>query len=248
MSMPDSALAFHQPLTPSHIADVRLAASTMTGAKRRAFEAEMTLKYGEGNPLQAAITFGWSRRTVALGLAERRTGIMCLGAQAAFSGRKRWEDTQPQVAEALCHLAEAPAPHDPTFRTSLASTRLTVQAALAALRAQGYREAQLPSPRTMAAVRHRLGFRLRHVVKAKPQKTRTETDAIFDTMDTKTRKRRPRTPSKACASIGKRRSPSARARVVASRGASIRPATTIWACRRNTFRVGSGLQITGSCA
>jgi hypothetical protein len=39
--MPDSALAFHQPLTPSHIAEVRLAASTMTGAKRRAFEAEM---------------------------------------------------------------------------------------------------------------------------------------------------------------------------------------------------------------
>src|SRR6516162_1342585 len=79
MSMPDSALALHQPLTPSQIADLRLAASTMTGAKRRAFEAEMALKYCEGNPLQAEITFGWSRRTVALGLAERRTGIRCLG-------------------------------------------------------------------------------------------------------------------------------------------------------------------------
>ena len=103
MSMPDSALALHQPLTPSQIADLRLAASTMTGAKRRAFEAEMALKYCEGNPLQAEITFGWSRRTVALGLAERRTGIRCLGAQSAFSSRKRWEDTHPQVAEALCH-------------------------------------------------------------------------------------------------------------------------------------------------
>ena len=41
MGMPDSALAFHQPLTPSHITDVRLVASTMTGAKRRALEAEM---------------------------------------------------------------------------------------------------------------------------------------------------------------------------------------------------------------
>jgi hypothetical protein len=103
MSMPDSALALPQPLTPSQSADVRLAASTMTGAKRRAFEAEMALKYCEGNPLQAESTFGWSRRTVALGLAERRTGLRCLGAQAAFSGRKRWEDTHPQVAEALCH-------------------------------------------------------------------------------------------------------------------------------------------------
>ena len=70
MVMPDSALAFHQSLTPSQIADLRLAASTMTGAKRRAFEAEMTLKYCEGNPLQAETTCGWSRRTVALGVAE----------------------------------------------------------------------------------------------------------------------------------------------------------------------------------
>jgi DDE family transposase len=197
MSLPDSVLAFHEPLTPSQIADLRLAASTMTGAKRRAFEAAMTLKYCEGNPLQAAITFGWSRRTVALGLAERRTGIMCLGAQSAFSGRKRWEDTQPQVAEALCHLAEAHAQQDPTFRTSLAYTRLTVQAALAALRAQGYREDQLPSPSTMAEVLNRMGFRLRKVVKAKPQKKIKETDAIFDNIEKKTGKRRPRTPSNA---------------------------------------------------
>ena len=180
MSMPDSTLALHQPLTPSQIADLRLAASKMTGVKRRAFEAEMTLKYCDGNPLQAETTFGWSRRTVALGLAERRTGIMCLGAQSAFSGRKRWEDTHPQVAEALCHLAEAHAQQDPTFRTSLAYTRLTVQATLAALRAQGYREGQLPSPSTMAEVLNRLGFRLRKVVKAKPQKKIKETDAIFD--------------------------------------------------------------------
>jgi len=133
MSMSDSALAFHQPLTPSPIADLRLAASKMTGMKRRAFEAEMTLKYCDGNPLQAETTFGWSRRTVALGLAERRTGIMGLGAPSAFSGRKRWEDTHPQVAEALCHLAEVHAQQDSTFRTSLAYTRLTGQAALTGL-------------------------------------------------------------------------------------------------------------------
>ena len=197
MSLLDSALAFHQPLPPSQIADLRLAASAMTGAKRRAFEAEMTLKYCEGNPLQAAITFGGSRRTVALGWAERRKGIRCLGAPSAFSGRTRWEDTPPQVAEALGHLAEAHAQQASTLRTSLASTRLTVQAALAALRAQGYREDQLPSPSTMAEVLNRMGFRLRKVVKAKPQKKIKETDAIFDNIEKKTGKRRPRTPSNA---------------------------------------------------
>jgi Rhodopirellula transposase DDE domain len=197
MARPDSALAFPQPLTPSPIADLRLAASKMTGATRRAFEAEITLKYCEGNPLQAETTFGWSRRTAALGLAERRTGIMCLGAQSAFSGRKRWEDTHPQVAEALRQLAEAHAQQAPTFRTSLAYTRLTVQAALAALTAQGYRADQLPSPSTMAEVLNRMGFRLRKVVKAKPQKKIKETDAIFDNIEKKTGKRRPRTPSNA---------------------------------------------------
>lgn len=131
------SLTFPQPLTPSHIADLRLAASILTGWQRRAFEAEMALKYCEGNPLQAETTCGWSRRTVALGLAERRTGLRCLGAQSPCSGRHRWEDTQPQAADALRRLADAQAQQAPTFRPILASTRLTAQAALEARRTQG---------------------------------------------------------------------------------------------------------------
>jgi Rhodopirellula transposase DDE domain len=192
----DSPLESQQPLWPSQIADLRLAASKMTGWTRRAFQAEMALKYCGGNPLLAETIFGWGRHTVEVGLAERRTGILCLGAQAAFSGRKRWEDTQPEAAAALSRLAEAHAQQDPTFRTTLAYTRLTAQSALEALRAQGYGTDQLPAPSTMAAVLNRLGFRLRKVVKAKPQKKIAETDAIFDNIEKKT-KRRPRSPSNA---------------------------------------------------
>jgi len=166
--------------SPSQIADLRLAASHMTGPTRRAFEAEMTLKYCGGNPLMAEAVLGWGRQTVAIGLAERRTGSICLGAQSACSGRKRWEAQPPQVAEALRQLADAHAQQDPTFRTSLTYTRLTAKAALEALREQGYCEELLPSPSTMAEVLNRMGFRLRQVVKAKPQKKLKETDAIFD--------------------------------------------------------------------
>src|SRR5215468_10593448 len=180
MSMHHATLDSLPLLSPSQIADLRLAASRMTGSTRRACEAEMTLKYCDGHPLRAEAVFGWGRQTVALGLAERRTGIMCLGAQAAFSGRKRWEERHPEVAEALRQLAEAHAQQAPTFRTSLTYTRLTATAALEALTAQGYREELLPSPSTMAAVLNRLGFRLREVVKAKPQKKIKETDAICD--------------------------------------------------------------------
>jgi Rhodopirellula transposase DDE domain len=194
VGMQDSTRESQQPLRPSQIADLRLAASKMTGPTRRAFQAEMALKYCGGNPLMAETIFGWGRHTVEVGLAERRTGILCLGAQAAFSGRKRWEDTQPEAAEALSRLAEAHAQQDPTFRTTLAYTRMTAQAALAALRAPGYGTDQLPSPSTMAEVLNRMGFRLRKVVKAKPQKKIAETDAIFENIEKKT-KRRHRTTS-----------------------------------------------------
>jgi hypothetical protein len=137
MCRQDAPLAYHQALSSSQIADVRLAASNMSGPTRRAFEAEMTLKYCEGRPLLADIGFGWGRHTVEVGPAERRTGLRCLGAQSAFSGRKRWEDVQREAAEDLRRLAEAHAQQAPPFRTPLAYTRLTAKAALAALRAQG---------------------------------------------------------------------------------------------------------------
>ena len=178
MCMHDSTLECRPSLSPSQIADLRLAASQMSGPKRRAFEAEMALKYCEGNPLLAATLFGWGRQTVALGLAERRTGVMWLGAPSAFSGRTRWEDPHQQAAAALRQLAEAQAPQDPPFRTSFTSTRLTAHAALQALREQGESAEPWPSPSPMAAVLHRLGFRLRQGVKATPPKKLPETDAL----------------------------------------------------------------------
>ena len=205
MSMPPATLKSQPSLSPSQIADLRLAASQLTGPKRRAFEAEMTLKYCGGNSLMAEAVFGWGRQTVALGLGERRTGIMCLGAQAAFSGRKRWEEQHPQVAQALGQLAEAQAQQDPTFRTCLTDTRLTAQAALEALRDQGYGAEQLPSPSTMAAVLNRMGFRLRKVVKAQPQKKIKETDAIFENIKKKTCKPSHQEASNDGVSIVKRR-------------------------------------------
>src|SRR5215475_6820633 len=140
MSMHRAMLASLSWPSPSQIADLRLAASNMTGPTRRVFEAEMTLKYGDGHPLRAEAVFGWGRQTVVLGLAERRTGIICLGAQSACSGRKRWAERHPQVAEARRQLADAHAQQDPTFRTTLPYTRLPAKAALEALRAQGYCE------------------------------------------------------------------------------------------------------------
>ena len=173
-------------LTPQQIADLRLGASHMTGATRRAFQAEMTLKYCEGNARRAEAVLGWSRQSVEVGLAEKRTGIVCLSLQAAFSGRPRWEEQYPQAASALIDLALAHSQQDPTFRTTVSYTRLTAQTAIEGLRQQGAPEATLPAPSTMSVILNRLGFRLRNVVKSKPLKKIPETDAIFDNVKKKT--------------------------------------------------------------
>ena len=242
MGMPHAMLQNRLSLRPSHIADLRLAASKMTGPARRAFEAEMTLTYCAGTPLMAAAVLGWGRHTVALGLAERRSGRICRGSQAACSGRKRGEEQHPQAAQALRDLAEAHAPQAPTLRTGLTSTRLTAHAALEALRDQGYREDHLPSPRTMAEVLHRTGLRWRKVLKAQPQKKSKETDAIVDHMKKKRPKRRPPARANACGLMVKRRAKLVSFLAGVSPAATTAPGITTWAAKRHMGPVGSSMK------
>ncbi|AUB35219.1 Transposase [Nostoc flagelliforme CCNUN1] len=157
-------------LTPSQIEDLRLAASKMNGVERRSFQAEMALKYLKGWARLAERLFGWGRQNIEVGLAEKRTQIICVGLQSTFSGAKRWKEKQPEVALSLQQLAESHAQQDPTFKTSLAYTRLTAASALKELKELGFSQDQLPGASTMAQVLNRMGYRLRKVLKAKPQK------------------------------------------------------------------------------
>src|SRR5256714_15460048 len=84
-----------QSLSQGQIDDLRLAASKMIGAERRAFMAEMALKYCGGGARLAETGFGWGRETVEMGLGEKRTGLICFWAQSADCGRQRWEERQP---------------------------------------------------------------------------------------------------------------------------------------------------------
>jgi hypothetical protein len=172
-------------LSISQIDDLRLAGSKLSGAKRRSFQAEMAIKYCGGSARLSETVFGWGRETVELGLAEKRTGISCVGAHSAFSGAKRWEERQPEAALALRQLAESQAQQDPTFESTIAYTRLTAAEALRQLEQQGFAIEQLPSASTMAEVLNRMGYRLRKVVKAKPQKN-FQKPTRFSTTSTET--------------------------------------------------------------
>lgn len=172
-------------LSREQLADIHLATTKMHGSERRAFQAEMTLKYCNGSARNAETHFGWNRKTVTLGLAEKRSGLVCVGAQAVFSGTKRWEEQYPEAATLLQAIAEAHSQQDPTFKSSIAYTRLTAAEAIKQLRNQGVSEEQIPAPSSMAEILNRTGYRLRKVVKAKPKKKIPETDAIFENIKLK---------------------------------------------------------------
>jgi hypothetical protein len=86
--MPSESEPTALPLCTSQVEDLRLASSKMTRTERRSFQAAMALKYCGGNACQAERVFGRGRDAVQLGLHEQRTGVICLGAQAAFRGSR----------------------------------------------------------------------------------------------------------------------------------------------------------------
>jgi hypothetical protein len=142
----------------------------MTGAPRRTFQAQMALQYCGGNPRRAEDLFGWSRQAVQLGLHEKLCGIVCIGHQRFSCGAKLWEEKHPEAASALWEIAQSHSQQDPSFRTTICFTRLSAEQAIAQLRARGFAEAVLPSRSCMSNVLNRNGYRLRPVLKAKPQK------------------------------------------------------------------------------
>jgi len=143
----------------------------MTGAARRRFQAEMTLKYCGGSARKGESLFGWKRSSISTGLGEQRSGLECVGAQGNFSGIQCWETKEVEAAVVLRQFAEAHSQQDPTFSSTIAYTRLTAAAAIAHLESEGFGPAQLPSPSTMSLVLNRMGYRLRKVLKAKPKKS-----------------------------------------------------------------------------
>ena len=167
-------------LTEQQIATIKDAAGKLTGAKRRAFQAQVTVDYLAGSPRRAETVFGWYRKTVELGLNELRTGITCVDNFSARGDRKA-EEKQPQLGEDICSLADPESQVDPKFQSPFQYTRMTAKAMREALiRKKGWQDEDLPCENTIGNILNRLGYRLRRVQKAKPVKRIRETDAIFE--------------------------------------------------------------------
>jgi len=167
-------------LTDRLIITLKDAASKLTGAKRREFQAQVALDYLDGSARQAERVFGWWRKTVELGLHELRTGIICLD-NASARGNRRTEEKLPALEHDIRALAEPQSQQDPKFQSPFQYTRITAKAMRQALIDQkGWKSEDLPCEKTIGNILNRLGFRLRRVQKAKPVKKVRETDAIFE--------------------------------------------------------------------
>jgi len=105
-------------LSAQHIKTIKDAAKKLTGVKRRAFQAQVAIDYLNSKPHLAEKTFGWDRRTVALGLNELRTGLVCFDDFKA-RGNKKTETKIPQLEIDIVALAEPYARLTPSFRRCL---------------------------------------------------------------------------------------------------------------------------------
>jgi hypothetical protein len=167
-------------LTDDVIQTIQSAAKLLTGYKRRQFQAQMALRYCNGSARQAETTFGWGRAAVETGLNERRTGIRCLEAYE-LRGRKKSEQRCPKLQEHIHRLVEPQAQADPKFQTALAYTRITARAVRQALQAVPELKDAVPSRQTVGVVLNRLGYRLRRVLKARPEKRSPKPTLSSDT-------------------------------------------------------------------
>lgn len=160
------------------------AANKMSGAKRREYIGEITIKLLDGNARKTEREFGWGRKTVKTGMAELTTGIRCLNNYSA-RGNKKTEEKMPELAYDIQSIVDPKSQADPKFQTPFLYTRITAKAVRQALiDEKGYTDDELPCENTIGDILKRIGYNLKRIQKTRPLKKIPETDEIFENVDT----------------------------------------------------------------
>jgi Rhodopirellula transposase DDE domain len=144
-------------------------AESLSGAERRRFMANTLNKLQPGQR-EAAGLFNCGRDTLRKAYPELRTGLTCADAFGR-RGRKPVEFRLPHLFDDLRGLVQDHLQTDPTFQTTGLYCRLSApEVRKQLIQRGGYTDEQLPSVQTIASKLNVLGFRLRTVVKTRPQK------------------------------------------------------------------------------
>lgn len=121
------------------------AAQKLTGHRKRDFMAKVSEDYFNSSARKAETVLGWTRRSVQLGLHERRTGIVCVDNYRA-RGRHKSEEILPNIEADIRSLVDAQAQADPKFQSTFLYARISARAVRTALVSElGYKESELPT-------------------------------------------------------------------------------------------------------
>jgi hypothetical protein len=156
-------------LTAAVCASLQETAEAFHGARRRRFMAETVAALGLSQR-RAERQLGWARDTIRKARHELRSGITCADNFSA-RGRKPAEFHLPDLFPDICDPVRDNLQTDPTFQTTGLYCRLSASEVRKQLiERKGYTDERLPSVQTVGDKLNLLGFRLRTVIKSRPQK------------------------------------------------------------------------------
>lgn len=148
-------------LTEQVKATFKDAARKLTGAKKRAFTAQVALDYFDGSARKTERALGWDRVMVQRGLDSLETGIAYADNYSA-RGRKKTEALLSNLEQDIRELVDGEAQADPKFQTTFCYLKVSAREVRDQLILQkGYEDSVLPTRQTIGEILNRLGYLLR---------------------------------------------------------------------------------------
>ena len=144
--------------------------SLLKGSERRQYMGQVVNELGRGGQSFAEKVLGWNRGTIRKGQAEVSSGQPV---EDRFNqrGRKKAEEHFPNLLEDIREVVEPSCQTDPTFRSTRIYSPLTAdEIRLRLIRNHGYKDAELPTSRTLRRILNDLDFHLKKVRKCRPKK------------------------------------------------------------------------------
>jgi hypothetical protein len=140
---------------------VKDAAQKLTGYSKRDFMGKVAEDYFSGSARKVETVLGWNRKSVQLGMDERRTGLICADNYGA-RGRHKSEEILPNLEADIRSLVDPESQADPKFQSTFLYMRISAREVRERLvKERGYSEAELPYRETIGAILNRMGYRLK---------------------------------------------------------------------------------------
>jgi len=142
------------------------AAKKLTGHKKRDFIAKVIEDYFGGSARKGETVMGWNRKSIELGIHERRTGITCVDNYKA-RGRHKSEEKLPNLKADIRSIVDEKSQADPKMKSTHYYTQITARGVREELiQEKGYKE--LVTRETIGRVLNRMGYRLKKSKKQNP--------------------------------------------------------------------------------